>query len=779
MMKSRAFARQRPLVACAAAYGAGVAVGGIWLGFHWLLPVIGLASGLAAAMLLGKRPGLLIGSMAASLFFLGVVLAGLAANPALPPEGKYRVSGRVAGEAIRREADGRITARLSDVMIGDDQGDWHVKSAHWTYYPGMDAAVPLDGQHANFEGSLYHPSPQANPDGFDFRSYLLQRGIPIGISGARELAFDPQFQPEPASPWLRARIYLADRLDSLLGEHVGLAKALLIGVRDDLAEETTLAFRDAGVAHVLAVSGLHVSLMVTMLYALLRRLHLSHRMLFVLFAVLLLAYSRLLDFTPSIVRASILTLLYLAGRALRRRVDPLTSLAAAFMLILLIRPLDLFNLGFQLSFLAVLGIITLGDRLIALYRRFAGRKEEDRRTQLVAAYAATFSASAFTALPIVRVFHYFSLVGLLISPLAIAGVGVLMWLYVAGLGLSILCLPLAQLLGWPLVQLTLLYEGLVAWAANLPLAVLRLPAPGWWQMLLAGLLLALGTRYVMIRARARVTAALGAALLLIALPLIPKPDPVRYMQLSAGTADSAVILDGRHTIVIDAGSHGGDLASFLLCAGRRIDKLLITHLHTDHAGGLEQLLLQEVPIGEILLPPGALEAQTITASLQWITLAQARGIPVVTVGAGDTFVLDRVRGQVVWPHDGAAYPGLPANANSMVTLWDLDGVSLLNTGDIGAEYSQYLGLSAQVMKLPHHGSRHDATQALITRVSPEVALITASGTQPERYQAAGQRLLEAGAAYLITGETGAVTLTIQDGQAHVTGHLEGGTIHGL
>ena len=127
----------------------------------------------------------------------------------------------------------------------------------------------------------------------------------------------------------------------------------------------------------------------------------------------------------------------------------------------------------------------------------------------------------------------------------------------------------------------------------------------------------------------------------------------------------------------------------------------------------------------------------------------------------------------------AAYPGLPANANSMVTLWDLDGVSLLNTGDIGAEYSQYLGLSAQVMKLPHHGSRHDATQALITRVSPEVALITASGTQPERYQAAGQRLLEAGAAYLITGETGAVTLTIQDGQAHVTGHLEGGTIHGL
>ncbi|MDD4081135.1 MAG: ComEC/Rec2 family competence protein [Eubacteriales bacterium] len=779
-MTSRAFHIQRPLATCAVFYGAGVLAGGVWLGFSWLLPAIGLICGLAAAILLRKSAGLRILSTAAAFFFLGVWLSGLAVNPALPPEGKYLVTGRVAGEAVLRETDGRVTARLDDVAVSDETGSYQAMSAYWTYYPGEDAIMPKDGQTAYFEGTLYHPSPQQNPYGFDFKAFLLQKGITVGISGARELAFGPAIQAEHQSPWLRARVYLAERFDSFLGGHAGLAKALIIGDRDGLSEETTTNFRDAGAAHVLAVSGLHVSLMASMAYFVLRRFSLSHRALFVVFAVLLLAYCRLLDFTPSIVRASILTLVYLLGRAMRRRVDPLTSLAAAFLLILLARPLDLFNLGFQLSFLAVLGLVTLGDSLMALYRRWAKRRRLPAFAEkLASAYAATFSASAFTALPVVASFHSFSLVGLIISPLAIAGVGVLMGVYLAGLLLSIIYLPLAQALAWPVIQFTLLYEGLMAWAAGLPLATARAASPAWWQMLIVMGLLALGTRYVMMKARGRAIAALGLVALLILLPLVPQPDPVRYIQLSAGTADSAVILDGEHTVVIDTGEHGGDLANLILSTGRRIDSLIITHLHADHAGGLEQLLKQGVLIGEILLASGAMEAEVADASLNWALTARDSGIPVRTLGAGDEILLGRVKGQVLWPYHGAAYPGLPANANSLVTLWDLDGVSLLSTGDISASYSHYLDIGAQILKVPHHGSRIDATEALIRRVNPEIAFITASGTQPDRYQAAARRLLDSESTYCITGETGAVTITCENGQAHLTGHLQGGTIHGL
>ncbi len=778
MTGGRAFACQRPLVSCAAAYGAGVLGGGVWRGFHWPFPLAGLACGLLAALLSAKKPGQRIASLAFCCFFLGVLLAGQAANPVLPPEGKYQVSGRVSGEAQRRETDGRITARLNDVTVWDDRNSFHVSSAYWTYYPGQGTFLPQDGQRARFAGSLYHPSPQMNPYGFDFRAFLQQRGIGAGITGARDLRFDPPGQREPESPWIRVRRGLAERFDLLLGENAGLAKALIVGLRDDLTEETVLSFRKAGVAHVLAVSGLHVSLMAGMLYAALRKLHLSPWALLGIFAALLLAYCRLLDYAPSIVRASILTLLYLLGRALKRRVDPLTSLAAAFMLILLTRPLDLFSLGFQLSFLAVLGMITLGDSLSWLYRRWAGQKAGDIIGKLAAAYISVLSASALTALPIISAFHDFSLAGLVISPLAIAGAGLLMVLYVAALVMSALCLPLVQFFAWPAAQLTRLYEASVAWIARLPAAA-RLSSPAWWQTLLVFGLLALGTRYVVLKARPRLVAAFVMGSLLVVLPLVPAPDPVRYIQLSAGNADSAVITDGKKTLVIDTGSHGGDLAKFLLASGRRADILLITHLHTDHAGGLEQLLEQELPIGEILLPSGAMEAREIDASAKWLEMARARGIPVKTVGSGDEIALGRAVGRVIWPHHGAAYPGLAANTNSLVTLWDLDGVSLLSTGDIGADYSHYISLSAQVMKLPHHGAKRDATQELIRRVSPQIALITASGTQPERYQAARERLADTGAAYLITGETGAVTIICQDGQAQLTSYLKGGTIHGL
>jgi len=780
MNSNHAFFRQRPLFACAVFYGVGVLAGGVWQGFTWTLPAAGFLCGLAAAILLRKSAGLRIISAGAAFFFLGVWLSGLAANPALPPEGKYLVTGRVAGEAVMRETDGRVTARLDDVAVTDESGSHHAKSGYWTFYPGEDAAIPKDGQMARFEGTLYHPSPQENPYGFDFKAFLLQKGITVGISGARELQYAPAIQDKHQSPWLRARIYLSERFDLILGEHAGLAKALFVGDRDGLSQETALNFRNAGAAHVLAVSGLHVSLLVGMAYFVLRRFRLSHRALFFVFAGLLLAYCRLLDFTPSIVRASILTLVYLLGRALRRRVDPITSLAAAFLLILLFRPLDLFSLGFQLSFLAVLGIITLGDGLMALYQGWARRRRLPAIAEkLAGAYTATLSASAFTAMPVITAFHSFSLVGLIISPLAIAGVGVLMGLYLAGLLISLAYLPLAQVLAWPAVQLTLLYEGMMSVAAGLPFSTARAASPAWWQMLLIMGLLVLGTRYAMMKARARVILALALAALLVALPLLPRPDPVRYIQLSAGTADSAVILDGEKTVVIDAGEHGGDLASLVLSTGRRIDSLIITHLHQDHVGGLEQLLAQGVPIGEILLASGAMEAADIGAGLKWVLLARDGGIPIRVLGAGDEIRLGRVRGQVLWPYHGAAYPGLSANANSLVTLWDLDGVSLLSTGDITANYSHYLDAGAQVLKVPHHGSRLDATEALIRRVNPEVAFITASGTQPERFQAAAERLKDAGARYCITGETGAVTITCVGGQAHISGHLPGGTIHGL
>lgn len=760
-MSQRSFLLQRPLAAAAPFYAAGVLIGAGLPGFMPFVSLCGLALSLAALALLRREAAWRFVAAGFCLLFAGTALAGRAAHPAVPPPGAYRVSGVVAGEVKRRADDGRVQAVLRDVRLFDGEGKEHrLDGLYWTFYPKPGDPVPAEGQRAAFTGSLYRPAGQANPYGFDFRFYLLQKGILAGVAGGEGLAVADGGSAYPGSFWVRARRSLAARLDAALGGESGLAKALLLGDRGGIEEATALDFRDAGVAHVLAVSGLHVGFLTAGLFFLLRALRLSPRAQLAAIAAFLLFYCRLLDFTPSVLRASLLSVIYLAGRAIKRRADPLTSLSAAFLAILLLRPLDLFNLGFQLSFLAVFGIFTLGDRVKSMLDRQPGFRRMPKALRRAAeAWAVTFSAGAMTLVPTVNAFHRFSLIGLVIGPLACLVIGWLMAGYLMVLGVSFLSLPLAMGIARPVLWLERVYGGGVSLMASLPLSTVRLPAFGLLAGAAALALPFLASRYV----RLQKTWRLASFPLLLALALLPGllrgPGPLRYVQLSNGNADSAAILAPEETWVIDAGDHGGDLASLLLAQGRDIDRLIVTHLHQDHAGGLLQLLDARVPIREILLPEGAEEAAEPDGSLALIARARAAGIPVRALSAGDVIGQGRVKAEVTWPMGGAHFPGQDPNRGSMALLLEMDGARLMAAGDISADYARYAVRPAQVLKVSHHGSRRDNPLETLRAVSPQLALITASDRQEERYRAARERLTGLGAATMVTGETGAVTLT--------------------
>ena len=222
-MSPRAFWAQRPLVCLALAYGAGILLGSLARGLSPFVPLTGILLGGLALVLCRKAQVLRAAACLIVFLFLGVLLGGLAAHPKLPAEGSYFVEGRVSGQSEYSEDGRRIKSLLSDVKLRDGAGAvLTLHRAYWTYYPEPGSALPLDGQRAMFTGQLYHPSGRANPYGFDFRAYLLQRGITAGISGARDLAFDPAVQTQPASPWLRARSAIAARLDLIFGPQHGL-----------------------------------------------------------------------------------------------------------------------------------------------------------------------------------------------------------------------------------------------------------------------------------------------------------------------------------------------------------------------------------------------------------------------------------------------------------------------------------------------------------------------------------------------------------------------------
>ncbi len=742
-MNSRSFLAQRPLVCFSISFGLGILIGGLYGGAPMTFPAAGLV---LSAALLFVRWRLHLSTALALCFmmlFFGIFRASAALNPVVPPEGTYRVSASVRGLAEVREDDGRVKASLRNLRLVDEAGkEYYVKAAYWTYFPTEKARLFMDGQTLSMISNLYHPSGRQNPYGFNFRLYLLQKGMGIGLSGARDLTIEGPALGEHASVWIRARLLLGDRLEKAIGEGGVLIRALLLGDRSGLEEETRANFRDAGIAHVLSVSGLHVGLLAFGLYRLLKKAGLGSRRRFAIILAALALYCRLLDFAAPVLRASVMMAVMLGAELVNERADPLTSLALAFLLILLIWPLELFSAGFQLSFLAVLGILTLGDRLTVLYNsRRKGRGRRSTIDRAVSALTAALSASLFTLPVLLNTFHSVSLIGLLVSPIACAAVAILMYCGLFLLPFALISIPAAAVLAVPLRFLLTLFTDAVSRVSSLPFALLWGPAitPPAVALWLAALICM--TRYARAgKARLRLLKAGICLALCVGLTwglLWKDGKRLRYTLLSTGSADAAVIEDGRRTYVIDTADHGGDLAAYLLSKGRSVDVLFLSHLHNDHAGGLRQLLEQGVRIGKIVLPTGAELARREDGSADLLAMAEQEGIPIVHADRGDSFGEGRVKMEVLWPIYGKIYPGMDANHHSLVLRIGMNDLTLLSGGDLSGEYEMYSAVPAHVLKLAHHGAKTGTGEAYLKAVSPKLALLTAG---PGRMSAASSVL---------------------------------------
>lgn len=700
----------------------------------------------------------------ACFLFLGALLGGWQSHPALPEEGKCRVTGILSCDAELRE-DGTALAYLERATVQMDAGEAHVGRLYWTYTPDKDQPfLPSEGDRVAFAGTLYHPQGRVNPYGFDFRMYLLQKGVRAGVSGARETELLGHPGRGAASVLYHIKQGLTERVRLIFGEDSALPEALLLGQREQLPEETTRGFSDAGAAHLLAVSGLHVGLLAGLLLIPLRRFCSPKARLCVLGAFLL-AYCALLNFSAPVVRASLLLLLGAWRRTVCRAPDPLTTLCAAFLLILIVRPLDLFSASFLLSFCAVLGIVAFGSFLPDSSGSPLGKA-------LLSAWRVTVAATLGAALPTIQIFHRFSLIGLLVNPPACALFSLLLPVYFFILLLGCVCLPGGMWLAGLVNPLTRGLVSAVTWLGGLPFASVRVPYLPWYCVLAVVFALALASRYTVISPGRKLLAAFLALAFAFGAWRLTISRDVQYIQLAMGQADAAILTDGPETCVVDTGGYGGDVASYLLSTGRKADRLMITHLHIDHCMGLQQLLKEDIPIGTLYLPYGAEEQQIDDSCLAVLDELKARGVPVVHLAAGDEIRLPRCTLTAVWPLPGGVPPGQDANRYSLCLLCELDGVRLLSCADISGEYENYTARSADILKVSHHGSKTSTGKDFLETVSPRTALITTSRTSARLPNPDSvRRIRDSGAAIYETGKTGAVTVAVKDGQARVTTFL--------
>lgn len=526
---------------------------------------------------------------------------------------------------------------------------------------------------------------------------------------------------------LKLRGALQRRVRALFPRHADLAEALLLARREGLDPALRDRFARAGLSHVLAISGLHVAVLAGVVLLLAGMVGASRNAAAVVAVVVTAAYMVLLGAPYSAVRATIQISLLLAARVLQRPSRPLGLLAAAALIILVADPAALLDVGFQLSFAALLGIITLAPRVQTALAFVRPRSLRSAVAVCVAASAATMPLAAYH-------FGRVAPVGIVASLVAVPLVG----LAVPAVLLSLLASPFDGLGRFLAGGAGLLLDALrtvAAGAAAVPLGhgyVTRATA-----LALAALaLFAVVGRTALARgARHRLAAVVLAVFMLwpVAAPWLDD-GAVEIHMVDVGQGDAFAIRSPEHRwILVDAGPRderfdAGErrVVPYLLRhdAGH-LSLLVLTHADADHIGGASAVL-RALKVDAVMDPGLAAGRPLYLSTLASAERTRVRWVP---ARAGRELDFDGAVLQVLYPRtvlDGTR----DQNDVAVVFRLTYGRFSALFMADAPASVEASLvkqfgvGLQADVLKIGHHGSASSTSQALLDAARPGLALIS-------------------------------------------------------
>ncbi|MBI3945260.1 MAG: ComEC/Rec2 family competence protein [Armatimonadetes bacterium] len=606
---------------------------------------------------------------------------------------------------------------------------------------------------------------------------------------------------------LRERL-LAAHHAALAPDDAALLNSLVFGTRAAAVPEALERdFRDAGITHLLVASGAQVSLIVLALLPMLRWLWLP-RWLYVgiAFAAAWL-YGLMAGGGPSILRAGAMSVALTAGLVLGRKSDPLSLLSLAALGILALDPPALFDIGFQLSFAAVWGLLHLTSpiaKLLPPRPRWIWQRLPERHRRFWLVVPASIAAQLATAPVIAHWFCRAAPVGVLANLAAVPLAGLLLAGGLAGALAGLVSPAAAWALDTVNLPLLALLRAVARGCAGIPGGHVWVVPPNGLQValcfgalgLLPRLIRWLGGRVVgwtagvsaaddsAVRAldspttrppNHRATAlalSLVLAATLAAWRMAPRQRVLRVTFLDVGHGDSALVqAPSGATLLVDGGGSEQEacrlgervlLPALLHRGARRLDYVVATHPHADHTEGLAEAC-RDLPVGALVVSGLHAGAPDMARLLD---AARRQSVPVLRARAGTSWLLDPdTRITVLSPPEGAPErDGDDAeNESSLVLRVDFGQVSFLLTGDIGAATEERLRASgaplrAMVLKVAHHGSGGSSSEAFLDAVAPRLAVISVG--QESRYDlphpAAVKRALGRSVLLFRTDEDGAV-----------------------
>ena len=669
--------------------------------------------------------------------------------------------------------------------------------------------VPKAGSVVAVEGEVSYFDTARNPGEFDAQDYYRILGVEFRLYKTRIRTESSRYSAYHEILY-QLRCHFEGVFDSALApKDASIMKAVLLGNKSELDTQSRQLFQRSGIAHILAISGLHITLLGMGLYKMLRKVCIPQAVCAVVSIGLMIAYGDMVGMSSSAYRAVFMFGMQLVAQMLRRTYDMLTALALAAVLILFEQPLYLYHSGFQLSFGAILGVGCLSD-VVKPVELGKGRRLTEK-----AALSLCGSLSIFLVhFPIMLCVYYeFPIYSFLLNLVIIPAMSFLMAAGLLCLGAGSLPVAfgyaVAGMMGWVCHILLSAFERLCVISLKMPFANWVVGRPEDWRICAyGGVIVFLYMAHQRGRSYAKRGINIGLPLsvrfmtVLAAVALLSDSpvDGVAMTFLDVGQGDCIWIRSaGGEHFLVDGGSSSESkvgaytIIPYLKYMGvSRLDAVFLTHLDKDHISGVMEILVggsgdtgniaedkMEVGISRICISESVIEDDAYD---ELIILCEDRKIPVYRLKAGDRIEACGLEFEVLHPQGD--YEADSRNAYSLVMKMETqDHVTALLTGDVEADgermtaqnlctISGFAGID--IYKAAHHGSRYSNLKELISLTNPQLAVISCAEDNSYGHPHAEtmEKFEEIGSDIRMTKDTGAIFIRIKDGKYKVENYID-------
>ena len=666
--------------------------------------------------------------------------------------------------------------------LNETKYDWQVL----VYMKSNTKDFPYIGSRVVVEGKCELPEAASNPGQFDARQYYLLRKVAMFLYDGIILQKSDGGQSfENVLTECRERL-CASYASILNREDAGVISAITMGERIGLSGAARRLYQEGGIAHIMAVSSLHITLVGRTIYRLLRKRRWSFISSGICSAVTLLCFCLMTGMSVSTVRAFVMFALWLGSQIVGRTSDTLTGAGLAAMIILTGMPEYLEDSAFLLSFSCILSLqylTPLVERILPVPGKIGKALQSSAAIQI--------GTMPVTMYFFYQITPYAFLVNLFVLPCMFLLMAAGMFGGVVGM----ISVPAGTMAAAPCHYLLRWFELLCQWERKMPGAVMITGRPAIWQIAAYyGILVILVLRCCVPDKHVRVPRGIKGRIVgwfmiwtaVIILSFRIRPQ-LRITFLDVGQGDGILIESGKYAFMIDGGSSTVDkvwqyrIENTLKYYGIScLDAAFLSHGDQDHISGIRELLEDYEPnlLGEniggitlerLILPDTGYEEEKLRDLRE---MGEKQKIPTGYIGAGDLLSLWKLTIKCLYP-DAECATG-DGNEDSMVLYLEYGGFSALFTGDLElAGERQLLELVGQrqvtLLKVGHHGSKNATSREFLEAFHPELAIISCGKDNQYGHPAQEvlDRLSEAGTKIIRTDLEGTVTV-VADAQGNWT-----------